>query len=191
MKATTQVGFEDFVRAQASALFRSAYLLVGNRQEAEDLLQEALERTYRRWERTSIDHPTAYVRRTMANLATNRRRRRQPLTVALTTDHDTAAADETENVHQRTALLRALDRLPPRQRVVLVLRYWEDMTERETASSIGCSVGSVKRHAARGLERLRQVMAATGGPPLLPPAPKRRTIPHAPPIVTTTNPRRT
>ena len=148
MKATTQVGFEDFVRAQASALFRSAYLLVGNRQEAEDLLQEALERTYRRWERTSIDHPTAYVRRTMANLATNRRRRRQPLTVALTTDHDTAAADETENVHQRTALLRALDCLPPRQRVVLVLRYWEDMTERETASSIGCSVGSVKRHAA-------------------------------------------
>lgn len=191
MRAAGRVGFEDFVRAEASGLFGSAYLLVGDRSEAEDLLQEALERTYRRWGTTSIDHPAAYVRRTMANLVTNRWRRRQPLIVALSTDHETATADEIDNVHQRTALLRALGCLPPRQRVVLVLRYWEDMTERETARSIGCSVGSVKRHAARGLERLRQVMGATGGPQLLSAAPQRRTISPGPAVVAATDPRRT
>jgi len=159
MKATGRVDFEEFVRGEASALFRSAFLLVGDRSEADDLLQEALERTYRRWARISIDNPSAYVRRAMANLAVNRWRRRGPLTVLLSRDHDTAIADETDSVHRRTALTQALSRLSPRQRVVLVLRYWEDLTEQDTARTLGCSVGSVKRHAARGLERLRQMMA--------------------------------
>jgi RNA polymerase sigma-70 factor (sigma-E family) len=161
VRAKDRAGFEEFVRTEATALFRSAYLLAGARPEAEDLLQEALERTYRRWDKATNDNPSAYVRRAMANLAVNRWRRRRPLTVVLSRDHDAEVSDETENVDQRTELGRALASLSPRQRIVLVLRYWEDMSEREAARTIGCSVGSVKRHASRGLERLRRVMGTT------------------------------
>jgi RNA polymerase sigma-70 factor (sigma-E family) len=166
MRGERRADFDDFVRAEATSLFRTAYLLVGNRPGAEDLLQDALERTYRRWGSVAIDQPAAYVRRAMANLASNqwRWRRRQPAPVHLLEDGDGASADRrlapdaTDAVHQRQDLLAALTHLPPRQRVVVVLRYWDDVSERDTARTIGCSVGAVKRHASRGLARLRQVL---------------------------------
>jgi RNA polymerase sigma-70 factor (sigma-E family) len=175
LRAARRAGFDAFVRAEAPALFRSAYLLVGNRPEAEDLLQDALERTYRHWGRKDIDRPTAYVRRAMANLASNqwRWRSRRPRQVALTGDDQPLVADATDRVHQRHDLLGALACLPPRQRVVVVLRYWEDLSEHETARSIGCSVGSVKRHASRGLARLRQELAVD-----IPRPPSRSPLPH-------------
>jgi RNA polymerase sigma-70 factor (sigma-E family) len=171
MRAARRESFDAFVRANASVLFRSAYLLAGNRSDAEDLLQEALERTYRQWQRKDIDQPAAYVRRAMANLATNRWRKQRPVPVGLTTGGRADVADETASVHERHSLLGALASLPARQRVVVVLRYWEDLSERETARSIGCSVGSVKRHASRGLDRLRQLLEATRPPrPAIAPA---------------------
>lgn len=160
MKAARRAEFEQFVRREAKPLFRTSFLLVGNRSEAEDLLQEALERTYRRWGRATIDHPAAYVRRAMVNLASNRWRRRRLVSVVLTSDHEVAVEDDTDTVHQRAALMQALAALSRRQRAVLVLRYWEDLTEHETARSLGCSVGSVKRHTSRALDRLRDGVVA-------------------------------
>jgi RNA polymerase sigma-70 factor (sigma-E family) len=160
MRAPRRASFEEFVRTEAQALLRSAHLLTGNRPEAEDLLQEALERTFRRWGRSTIDSPAAYVRTVMAHLAYDRARRRRFRTVAMTAEHETPIADATESVHQREALTRALACLPPRQRVVMVLRFLEDLTERETARALGCTVGTVKRHSSRALERLRRTPAA-------------------------------
>jgi RNA polymerase sigma-70 factor (sigma-E family) len=156
---TERASFEEFVRADAQALLRGACLLVGDRSEAEDLLQEALERTFRRWGRSVIDHPAAYVRTVMAHLAYDRGKRRVR-TVTMTAEHETAVADETRSVDDREVLLHALACLPPRQRVVLVLRYLDDRTERETARALGCTVGTVKRHASRALARLRETTTA-------------------------------
>ena len=142
-------------------LFTMALLLTGqHRAEAEDLLQDALERTYRRWRRISrVGLPEPYVRQVMVNAAVDRwrrvrRRREEPLmdesVNAAASDHATALAD-------RDLLLRALSELPPHQRAVLVLRYFADLSEAQTAATMGCSVGAVKSQASRGLARLRQI----------------------------------
>jgi RNA polymerase sigma-70 factor (sigma-E family) len=160
LRAARRASFEEFVRAEAQNLLRSARLLAGSRPEAEDLLQEALVRTFRRWGRSSIDHPVAYVRTVMAHLAYDGGRRRRFRTVTITPEHESAVPDDTESVHQREALRQALASLPPRQRVVMVLRFLEDRTERETAQTLGCTVGTVKRHSSRALARLRDMPVA-------------------------------
>ena len=154
-----EVSFEDFVRARSSSLLRTALLLVGqNRAEAEDLLQFALERTYRHWPRIrGSDEPERYVRRILANASADRwrkiaRRAEQPMPAAMP---DAGVPDRTAEIAERDYLLRALALLPPGQRAVLVLRYFDDLSEGETAEMLGCSVGTVKSQAARALERLR------------------------------------
>jgi RNA polymerase sigma-70 factor (sigma-E family) len=152
-------GFTEFVRDRSSALLRTAVLLVGgDRGQAEDLLQGVLERMYVRWAR--IDGPPeAYARRALAHAAVNRwrtRRRRPELPL---TDPDrgrTATGDGTAGVDLRDALVRALLTLPPRQRAVLVLRYFDDLPEEEVARALGCSVGTVKSQSSRALARLRE-----------------------------------
>ena len=157
----TGVSFEDFVHARSSSLPRTALLLTGqNRAEAEDLLQLALERAYRHWPRICrSDEPERYVRKILANASADRwrglaRRPEQPLReavrVAVVPDHAPWIAD-------RDYLLRALAALPPRQRAVLVLRYFDDLSEAETAQMLGCSLGTVKSHTARALARLRDL----------------------------------
>ena len=155
-----EVSFEDFVRARSGSLLRTAVLLAGqNRAEAEDLLQLALERAYRHWGRVCrAGEPERYVRAILANASTDRwrhlaRRAERPL---LVTDPQPTVADRTTEVDNRDYLLRAVTGLPPRQRTVLVLRYFDDLSEVETAQMLGCSVGTVKSHAARGLARLRE-----------------------------------
>ena len=147
-----------------------ALLLVGqNRAEAEDLLQLALERAYRHWPRVCrLDEPERYVRRVLANASVDRhrwstRRQEQPLSAGAA---ELAVADGSAVVAERDYLLRALATLPRGQRSVLVLRYFEDLSEAETAQVLGCSVGSVKSQAARGLARLRHLAAGptTGDP---------------------------
>jgi RNA polymerase sigma-70 factor (sigma-E family) len=165
-----EVSFEDFVRARSSSLLRTALLLVGqNRAEAEDLLQFALERAYRHWPRISAsDEPERYVRKILTNASADRwrriaRRAEQPMSAAIP---DTAVPDRVAEIAERDYLLRALAALPPGQRAVLVLRYFDDLSEGETAEMLGCSIGTVKSQAARALDRLRGNVAspATGRP---------------------------
>lgn len=148
--------FEDFVRGRAPALLRTACLLVGDRQSAEDLLQGVLERMYVKWPRIR-ELPEAYARRAMVNAATNswRTRRRHP-EAALHAEHGHAVGDLTRQVDLRDELVRALLQLPTRQRAVLVLRYFDDLPEREVAAAMDCSIGTVKSQASRGLARLRE-----------------------------------
>ena len=154
-----EASFEDFVCARSSSLLRTALLLTGqNRADAEDLLQVALERAYRHWPKLCReDEPERYVRRILANASADRwrglaRRPEQRMPVAC---RQPAVPDGTAEIVDRQYLLWALAALPPRQRAVLVLRYFDDMSEGETAQILGCSLGTVKSQAARALARLR------------------------------------
>jgi RNA polymerase sigma-70 factor (sigma-E family) len=148
-------GFTDFVTVRYTELLRTAYLLTGSPWAAEDLVQTCLLRAMSRWER--IEDPMAYLRRAMANDRTSRwRRLRRELLRA--EPPDVAAADPNATVADRTVLVAELARLPRRMRAVLVLRYWEDLSEADTAAVLGCSVGSVKSQTSRGLARLRTVL---------------------------------
>ncbi len=153
--------FEDFMRARSAALFRTALLLTGqHRAEAEDLLQGALERAYRHWGRICRSgDPERYVRRILANASTDRWRRlgRRPEHPLPVDPGGPAAGDHASDVADRDFLLRALAGLAPRQRAVLVLRYFCDLPEAEIADALGCSVGTVKSQASRGMARLREI----------------------------------
>ena len=158
--------FEDFVAGSSARLFTTARLLTGgHRAEAEDLLQGAYERAYRHWSRISRRaNPERYVRQILINASVDRwrRLRRRPEAPLAVTGADPAAADTEAAVAARDLLLRGLAALPPRQRAVLVLRYYEDLTEAQTATMLGCSVGTVKSHAARALERLPEITGEAG-----------------------------
>lgn len=157
--------FEEFVDAAADRLFAMAMLLTGrNRAEAEDLLQVVLERAYRRWRRIcQTGDPEPYVRKMLVNASVDlwrrlRRRPEQPLRPG--TDR-LAASDQAAEIADRDLLLRALAKLPAGQRAVLVLRYFSDLSEAQTAATLGCTVGSVKSQAARGLAKLRVIADVT------------------------------
>jgi RNA polymerase sigma-70 factor (sigma-E family) len=162
------VSFEDFVHARSGSLLRTALLLTGqNRAEAEDLLQLALERAYRHWARIcGSDEPERYVRRILANASADRWRRltRRPEQSLPSGDTGPGVPDRTAEVAERDYLLRALAELPPRQRAVLVLRYFDDLSEAETAEMLGCSLGTVKSQAARALARLRDSAGSPQAP---------------------------
>jgi RNA polymerase sigma-70 factor (sigma-E family) len=158
--------FDDFVAGSSARLFTTARLLTGgHRAEAEDLLQGAYERAYRRWGRISRRaDPERYVRQILVNASIDRwrRLRRHPETPLAATGADPGAADTAAAVADRDLLLRGLAALPPRQRAVLVLRYFEDLSEAQTALMLGCSVGTVKSQTARGLARLRDITGDAG-----------------------------
>ncbi|MGI8447305.1 MAG: SigE family RNA polymerase sigma factor [Streptosporangiaceae bacterium] len=158
--------FEDFVAGSSARLFTVARLLTGgNRAEAEDLLQGAYERAYRRWGRiTRRADPERYVRQILVNASVDRWRklRRHPEIPLTVSGADPRTADTAAAVADRDLLLRGLAALPPRQRAVLVLRYFEDLSEAETAITLGCSVGTVKSQTARGLARLRDGTSEAG-----------------------------
>jgi RNA polymerase sigma-70 factor (sigma-E family) len=150
---------ESFLAERGEPLLRTAVLLTGSKEAGEDLLQAGLERLLRHWS-AIVGDPEGYLRRTLYNLAADgwRRqrawRRRLPL---LQNETAAAVADGTREVDTRDALIRLLVQLPPRQRAVIVARYWEQLSEAETAVVLDCSVGSVKASASRGLQRLREL----------------------------------
>jgi RNA polymerase sigma-70 factor (sigma-E family) len=155
--------FEDFVRLRYAELLRSAYLLTGSTPAAEDLLQSALLKVMDRW--SSVDDPLPYLRRAMVNLHVSRWRRHGRREVLAAVLPERAVRDATEQVDERHAIVDALLTLPRRTRAVVVLRYWDDLSEAETAALLGCSVGTVKSHASRGLARLRTAMGERTGTP--------------------------
>jgi RNA polymerase sigma-70 factor (sigma-E family) len=176
--------FEEFVRGRSAHLFQLALLLTDrNQADAQDLVQLALERAWAR--RRGISRsggPEPYVRRVLVNASIDRRRllRRRAEHLLGDTGMDTWAdiagvGDPAGLVSRRDLLIRSLAALPPRQRAVLVLRYWEDLPEAEVATTLGCSVGTVKSQASRGLARLREL--ADDGDAAASPLPRRKEAP--------------
>ena len=155
------VDFDEFVAGCSPRLLRTAVLLTGSRRDGEDLLQDVLERLFVAWPR--VDQPLPYVRSALARAAQNtwRRRGRRP-EVALG-DHDVPVDDPTTAAAERDSVLRALAQLPAQQRAVLVLRYYEGLTEAEIAAALRCSPGTVKSHASRGVGRLRALLDPSAG----------------------------
>ena len=202
--------FEDWAGAHADELMRTALFLTGEHHLAEDLLQDVLERTYLHWRR--IQQPGAYARTVMARAVTDRWRRlgRRPREVPLEalwpersagpdaghhsahrSAHDTH--DATDRYAEQDEAITALRRLSPRQRAVLVLRYYEDFTEAQIADALNCSTGTVKTQASRGLARLRELLGtsraqppdAVADPVLAParsPSPSSTSTPSRPPL---------
>ncbi|MCU1623513.1 MAG: polymerase, sigma-24 subunit, subfamily protein [Frankiales bacterium] len=142
--------FEEYVSARYLSLRRFAFLLCGDWAEAEDLVQDGLLRCHARWDRIARDDPHAYVRRAVLNGARNWRRARR-LTGPLPESLEAAPV----HIDDRLALVGALRALPLDQREVLVLRYFEQLSESEIASHLGVAPGTVKSRAARGLAALR------------------------------------
>jgi RNA polymerase sigma-70 factor (sigma-E family) len=159
--------FDRFVAVAADGLLRAASLITWDVAEAEDLVQECLFRVARRWPRVrKMEHPAAYARTVLVHLVLDegkrRTRRRSELQEAaaarLDERQDDGAGLALGRVEASADLQRALGELPPRQRVALVLRYFEDLSEAEAAEAMGCSVGTVKSTTSRALDRLRSVV---------------------------------
>jgi len=155
-------GFEDFVSARGQALQRFGYLLTSDWAMAEDLVQTAFARAYPRWSRIESDAPEAYVRKVMVNTWSSWWRRRWRGEVPAASLPDVAAGDPYLEVDRRQAVKSALAGLPHRQRLVLVLRYQEDLSEQQVAALLGISVGTVKSQAAKALAKLRSGGALDG-----------------------------
>ncbi|MFW6869122.1 SigE family RNA polymerase sigma factor [Nocardioides sp. CPCC 206347] len=142
--------FAAFVEARLPHLLKLGRALAGDEQRGADLVQDALERTLLRWRR--VDDPEAFVRRAMVNRSVSvwrKVRRERPLTERGDAD---SGGSERPFDHE---LLAAVRRLPPRQRAVIALRYYEDLTEAQTAEALGCSIGTVKSQANRAMAALR------------------------------------
>ena len=155
MVDATQAGFTAFVAARSGALGRTAFLLTGDRQLAEDLLQEALTRLAARWEKVAAGgDPEPYVRRVLYTCAVDGWRRRR-LPEVLGEVPDAPHPDDADAATRRLVLRDALARLTPRQRAVLVLRFYDDATEAQAAHLLGCSVSTVKSQTRHALARLR------------------------------------
>lgn len=144
--------FDAYVAARSRRLLGVATMLVG-RHDAEDALQDALISLYRRWDRVlTADNPDAYVHRSLVNASLQLLRRRRR--IELPQGFDVAGPDDA--VSERQAMLQALASLPPRQRAVLVLSFYEDLDEGEIAAAMSCSRGTVKSQKARALKALRE-----------------------------------
>ncbi|WP_128376766.1 SigE family RNA polymerase sigma factor [Streptomyces cavernae] len=169
MQAEHEAQFQEFVKARWTRLVRTAYLLTGDAQLAEDLTQTALAKAYRSWRRVSRSaSPEAYVRRMLVSCNSDRFRKRRVKEALTPSPPDVPGPDEpSSRVDTRGVLMAALAELPPKQRAVVVMRYWEDLSEAEVAEVLGCSLGTVKSQASKGLAKLRAVPGlaqAMGGP---------------------------
>lgn len=153
-----RAAFTEFVAARSRALYRAAYLMVGDEQRAQDLVQEALTKTYVAWPRLrDPSKAEAYTRKAITTTAISWFRRKgwsaeQPTE---TLPERPGGADPATQVGDRDLIWTALQELPPRQRVALVLRYYHDLTEAQTAEAMDCAVGTVKSQVHAGLAKLR------------------------------------
>ena len=165
LEASADTEFSEFMHARWYQLVRLGFGLTGDRQAAEDLAQTAFARAYASWPRVRrAEDPDAYVRRIVVNA--NRDRFRKLRVSELLTDSLPELAvpsDAAGERDDRAALIEALMRLSYGQRAAVVLRYWLDLTEAETAEVLGCSIGNVKSQAARGLAKLRSSAALVEG----------------------------
>jgi RNA polymerase sigma-70 factor (sigma-E family) len=152
--------FDAFVAGSAGRLLGTAFLLTGDQRAAEDLLQETLLRVWSRWSRVrAAEHPLAYARRVLVNTSVSRWRATR---TRIGGERLVAEPPETANASQPSRddeLWQAVLSLPPRQRAVMVLAYYEDLTDADTADVLGCTVGTVKSQRAKALRSLRAALA--------------------------------
>jgi RNA polymerase sigma-70 factor (sigma-E family) len=170
MNPDAEARFSEFVAARQQALLRTAYLLTSDLHSAEDLVQISLAKAYLAWDRMRDPRAVeAYVRKIMVNEHTSwwRRawRRNERSTDTLP---ESPATDDPAGFESRDAMWELVQTLPPKQRAAVVLRYYEDLSEAETARVLGCSIGTVKSQTSRALGALRGRLAergqsATGG----------------------------
>lgn len=154
--------FTRFVAVRGDALARTAYLLTGDRPRAEDLLQTALAETYVRWGMLRGDEEAAqYVRRALVDANSAWKRRRSSTELLCEELPDGVVGDHAHAAAVREDLMAALRQLSAQQRNVIVLRYFDDLTEGDVAQVLSCSVGTVKQHASRGMQRLRELMSSS------------------------------
>ncbi len=155
MSSAEDEQFREFVASRSAALLRVAFLLTGDHGHAEDLLQTALMKTSRRWAHlVDRDACYAYVRRVMVNTQTSWLRRRRVIENYVDVlPETTEQVDDASDAHAPVML--ALGQLPPGMRAIVVLRFYEDLGEAETARVLGCSIGTVKSQTSRGLARMR------------------------------------
>lgn len=151
--------FEEFVAAAWPRLRRAAFLLTHNTHDAEDLVQGALARSYASWGRVRRDGAYSYVHRALVNGYIDSTRRRTPVPVETLTDSGTSAA--TDLVDARSELTALLSPLSPRERSIVVWRYYLDASEQDVAQALGVSPGTVKSTASRALARLRSAQTTT------------------------------
>ncbi|MEP6665134.1 MAG: SigE family RNA polymerase sigma factor [Nocardioidaceae bacterium] len=160
---TTEADFVEFVRARQQMLLRFAYLLTSNHHTAEDLVQTALAKTYLSWDklrdRGALD---AYVRRIIINENTSMWRRAWKRKERSSGDLPETGVHNADT-DSRAAMWQVVQTLPPKQRAAVVLRYYEDLSEAETAAVLGCSVGNVKSQTSRAIAALRTTLAANPG----------------------------
>jgi len=155
--------FAEFVAGALPGLMRFGLVLTGSRAAAEDLVQTALGRSWRAWRLRRIDNPHAFVRKVMVNSYASwyRRHGLKDEIAAVDQNDGMVTEDESSRIDDRDDMWRALASLPPRQRAVIVLRYYEDQSEQEIAAVMGTSAGTVKSQSARALRRLAEILTAT------------------------------
>lgn len=159
--ATRAAAFTSFVASTNDALYRSAHLLSGNHHRAEELVQQTYERVWRRWDWATVDDPAGYAWRTLFNLRIDGwRRTRREVLLAQSEGAPTSGAEVAVAVAvaERDRITRAVAALPPKQRRAVVLRYLLDMSEADTAETLGVARGTVKSNASRGLSALRRAL---------------------------------
>ena len=155
----SQDNFDRFVADNANALVRTAYLIVGDLHDAEDLVQETLFKVATKWPRVRhMDSSLGYARRILVNMALRggSKRSRNRAELSATAPAETASDAAFLDIHDE--LFDALAALPPRQRAALVLRYFLDLSEADAAAALGCSLGTVKSSTSRGLKRLEETL---------------------------------
>jgi RNA polymerase sigma-70 factor (sigma-E family) len=153
--------FDEYVAARGAALERYAFVLTGDAQRSQDLVQTALVKAYRRWRWVvRAGHPDAYVRRIVTTSYVDWRRLRSSdeRPIEIVPDVEAAGADPADRVAERDEMRRALETLSPQQRAVLVLRHYEGYDDADIAAVLGCSEGTVRAHASRGGQRLRAAL---------------------------------
>jgi RNA polymerase sigma-70 factor (sigma-E family) len=154
-----EVELREFVSARGAALSRAAYLLTGDHQAAEDLVQETYVVLVRRWQKSGAVDPEAYVRRILyTRFVDGWRRRRRLSELPSASPPDAPGSDEVGTATERLALRDALTRLAPKQRAVLLLRFYEDLTEVQAAAALGISPNTVKSQTRVALQRLRELV---------------------------------
>lgn len=156
-----EVELREFVSARGAALSRAAYLLTGDHQSAEDLVQEAYVVLVRRWQRSGTVDPEAYVRRILFSRFIDGWRRRRLVELPWASPPEAPGGDEAGTSTDRLTLRDALARLTPKQRAVLVLRFYEDYTESQAADALGVSPNTIKSQTRVALARLRELVPET------------------------------
>lgn len=160
-EASAEAGFAEFFAASNASLLRTAWLLTGDVEAAQDLVQAALVKAFVAWPRIRQDEALAYTRRILINENIDRWRRARPETGAAG-DSSVRVPPATAVVDDRDQIIRMLEQLPEQQRTVVVLRYYADLSESATAAALGISVGAVKSASSRGISKLRSIHQIQG-----------------------------